>query len=124
MLNIIFERFAQIPQKYEEITEYLDSKILIDEDIIYNVKLVIYELAGNILKHSKSKANMVMQCDGDIIKIMLTGSKEFRFDNICLPSCDCENGRGIFLVKSVAQSLEYINGGREVCVCLKCKNTK
>ena len=122
MLNITFERFSQIPQKYSLIENFLYDKTVADEDTIYYVKLAVYELAGNILKHSKSKANLVLMCEGDIIRIYLSGSNSFELKKISLPPKTCECGRGIYLVKKISETMEYYNGGKDVCVCIKCKH--
>ena len=121
MLHLIFERLSQFSGNSLKIKEYLYSEGVMDEETVYCVRLSVNELAGNILKHSKTAANMVMECEGDLIKIFITGSRAFDVNRVCLSSSKCECGRGIYLVSEIVQSLEYLKGGKEVCVCIKRK---
>lgn len=121
MLNITFEKFCEFPEKTKKIEKYLIEKVNPDEESIYSIKLAVFELAGNIIKHSKTKARMLLTHKDDIIKILFKGSGPFELKQICLPSENCECGRGIFIIKNISESLEYYDEGRQVCVCIKCR---
>lgn len=121
MLNITFERFNDFADKSKKIEKYLQNNYNADEETAYTVKLAVFELAGNIIKHSKAKAHMLMHCEGNVIKIMFKGGNDFDINGICLPEQTSEYGRGIFIVKNICESLEYTDGGKQVCVCIKCR---
>lgn len=121
MLHLIFRNFSHLSRDARKIKDYLNSKGFIDEDDLYNVRLAIFELAGNVLKHSKRTALVQLKCEGDVIRIYIKGSNPFERGEITLPSVEEEYGRGIFIVRQICESLEYYDGGKEVCVCIKCK---
>lgn len=121
MLRLIFRDFSHLSSCARKIKDYLNSKGFIDEDDLYNVKLAVYELAGNVLKHSKRTAFVQLRCEGNIIRIYIKGSNPFELGEITLPSVEEEDGRGIFIVRQISESLEYYNGGKEVCVLIRCK---
>jgi hypothetical protein len=124
MLIITFDNFSQFDREKKRIEQYLSEMADIDEETAYAVKLAVIELAGNIIKHSGTRALMNMECEGDIIKILFKGGKCFNLKEICLPPSDFECGRGIYLVKEVCESLEYYDGGKEVCVSIRCRRKK
>jgi hypothetical protein len=124
MLIITFDNFSQFAEEKKRIERYLSETINADEETAYTVKLAVIELAGNIIKHSKTKALMNMDCEGDIIKILFKGGKCFDLKEVCLPPSDYEYGRGIYLVKKICQSVEYFDGGKEVRVKIKCTRKK
>lgn len=124
MLNLIFEKLSQFSDNSQKISDYLFDKGKNDIDTVFSVKLAIYELVGNVIKYSKSQAKVNLACDGDIIRILIRGSKEFELKTIELPPIECECGRGIYIIKQMSESLEYYNGGKDVCVCIKCKNNR
>lgn len=121
MLYLILKDYAHFSRNAAKIKEYLYSKGFIDEDDLYNVKLAIYELAGNVIKHSKKTAMVELMCEGDLIRIYIKGSNPFELPGIALPHEEEEDGRGIFIVRQICESLEYYDGGKEVCVSIKCK---
>lgn len=121
MLNITFERIDELDENSKKIERYLKENYQADEETAYSVKLAIFEIAGNIIKHSKAKAQMAMSCEGDIIKLKFEGGKVFKISEISLPRQTCECGRGLYIVKHMCESLEYVDGGKQVCVSIKCK---
>lgn len=121
MLYLIFKDFSHLSRSVARIKEYFFSKGFIDEDDLYNVKLAIYELAGNVLKHSNKTARAELKCEGDLIRIYIKGSNPFDLPRNDLPSLEEEYGRGIFIVRQICESLEYYDGGKEVCVSIKCR---
>ena len=119
MLKLIFNEFSQFSEYSSLIRDYLSDKGEKDEETYYNVRLAICELAGNIIRHSKSSATVMLRTDEKIIEISISGSRRFNYGKYCLPPCDKENGRGIYIVREISQELQYTDGGREVNVIIK-----
>lgn len=84
-------------------------------DTVFDVKLVVFELAGNVLQHSKQPAEVTVDVDHDSVYVSICGGNGFDCEKKCsLPDERGECGRGLFLVQSVSERLEYQQEGRNV----------
>ena len=119
MLKLIYKDYSEFSKFSSLIKNYLFDLGETDEETEYNVRLAICELAGNIIKHSKSIATVNLTADGQLIKINISGSLCFDYNIDGLPPVCSECGRGIFLVKEISEELFYYNGGRDVSVTIK-----
>lgn len=122
MLNLVFTKYADISLYSQQVLDYLSDNGIINEDIIFNIRLVISELAGNVIKHSKCVAKLCVLLQEHDIVISIDGGNCFNFSEQSeLPKEECECGRGIFIVKKISKSLEYLEGGKKaVCTLSKC----
>ena len=83
--------------------QYLQSSDVAEESI-FDSRLVLSELAGNVLKHSCGSARLRLDIVGGKIEV------EVRSDNFfcppekpCLPAADSESGRGLYLVDKICE---------------------
>jgi len=101
----------------------------IDEDAYGNVLIAVTEAVNNAIIHG-SKLNKdldvtidVLKTDSDVVfKISDTG-EGFDFNNLEDPTdpknIEKPNGRGIFLMKNLADSVEYLDKGNVVELSFK-----
>ncbi len=105
-----------------ELSEYLRVKGETDKEIFYDIKLAIFELAGNILQHSKSAAEVSVELDCDRVYINVVGGNCFDCKTVYnQPDIRADHGRGIFIVKSIAESLNYYQNGKTVLAVISRK---
>ena len=97
-----------------ELHSYLYSRGESDSDIFFDIKLAVFELAGNILQHSKSPAELRVEVDHDRVYINIFGGNCFDCGCFSKPDLVSDRGRGIFLVQSIAESLKYYQNGKNV----------
>ncbi len=75
------------------------------ETAVFNGRLAVTELVGNVLKHAKATATVKVETEDACIAVYVYSSKPFipplksRCSNV-----DSEHGRGLYLVDSVCQS--------------------
>lgn len=118
MLELLYRDISDFSRYSTKIGEYLSRKGVFDEETGFYVKLAITELAGNILKHSSCSAVVNLMTDRSDITINISGGNCFDYDiGGIMPECCCESGRGIVIVKNIAKSLVYKDGGKNaVCI--------
>lgn len=84
-------------------------------DTVFDVKLVVFELAGNVLQHSKQPAEVTVELDQNSVYVNICGGNSFDCEKKCaLPDERGECGRGLYLVQSISERLEYQQEGRNV----------
>lgn len=121
MLKIVYRNYSEFSKFSPMIKDYLFRKGQYDEETEYDVRLAICELAGNIIKHSRSAATVNLMMENSSVRIDISGSYPFEYDINGLPPPDSEEGRGIFIIKEISQELKYLNGGKDVRVLIRCK---
>ncbi len=99
-----------------------ESKVA--EESIFDSRLVLSELAGNVLRHTSGHARIFCGIvDG---KIEVEVRSDTRFcppENPCLPAADSENGRGLYLVNTIGESLAVTEeGGIRVIIRTRYEN--
>ncbi len=83
-------------------------QFLKDEDVceesIFDSRLVLSELAGNVLRHTESTARI--RCGIVDGKVQVEVSSATAFcppEKPCLPAAEAESGRGLYLVKEIGE---------------------
>ena len=69
---------------------------------IFDCKLVLYELLGNVLKHGNGKAELRCLVEGEFVELQISSKGTLALPKHS-PCADvyAEHGRGLFLVESV-----------------------
>jgi hypothetical protein len=83
-------------------------------DTVFDVKLVVFELAGNVLQHSRQPAEVTVDLDQTSVYVNIRGGNSFDCERNSLPDEYGERGRGLYLVRSISEKLEYQQDGRFV----------
>lgn len=113
----------------ESLVDDVCSKCNIHEDHYGNILIAVTEAVNNAIKHgnknvSSKKVNIqVHESENDIqIKVVDEGDG-FDFDNLPDPTSpeniEKESGRGIFLMKSLADDVAFENNGSQVILSFK-----
>ena len=103
--NVRFEikSLTTMQEALERLCEFL-----IQENIpsgnVFDSKLVVSELIGNVLKHSNGIASLEWGVDGEFIRLKINSTSPFTPPETSgLPHVYAEHGRGLFLVDSVCE---------------------
>jgi serine/threonine-protein kinase RsbW len=115
-----FESVAQV----EMLVDRVCNQIGVNEDFYGNVLIAVTEAVNNAIEHGNTKiaSTLVNVAVGDNPDEFCFNVKDqgrgFDFNNLPDPTAPenilKENGRGIFLMKNLADSVEYEDGGRSV----------
>lgn len=91
----------------------------VDDDRVFESKLVSCELISNVLRHGGVEANFCGRVSGDSIEIVVTSEKFGEINpRADLPDVFAESGRGLYIVRTLCRGEITVNGG-EVKVVLK-----
>ncbi len=107
-----------------EIKTYADFKTAVEKlcahlalreispDRVFDSKLVIHELIGNVLQHSNCAATFKAEIDGEFIGITVRGENAYQppKQGAC-PPCLAERGRGLYLVDSFSAERTFTQEG-------------
>ncbi|BDF58143.1 serine/threonine protein kinase [Christensenellaceae bacterium] len=123
----LLSSFSELSDTIESIIQGVQQETSLDDEQEYRIRLVLNELVMNIFKYSDADRVSVNAdyCD-TLLKIKLedNGSgfeskkiieRDVKNDDLLM----CESGRGVFLVKIMADSLQYSELGNAVAVTLK-----
>lgn len=112
--------------KVEELIDLVCSEALSDQDVYGNVLIAITEAVNNAIIHgnrhdaNKTIVLKVLTNDTEVTFSIKDQGTGFDFENLPDPTApenlEKENGRGIFLMKSLSDSVEFSEGGSEVSV--------
>lgn len=117
--------FANIPL-VESLVDRTCAKLELSEDLYGNVLIALTEAVNNAIEHGNRKDTSL-----DVILEVIDGSEEFGFvvkdmgrgfDFTNLPDPTApenilkENGRGIFLMKNLADTVVFEDNGRTVFI--------
>lgn len=114
MYKLLVRQLNELSRLSSGLKAYLCACGEYSPDTMYDVKLTVYELAGNVLTHSKSPAEVLIELDRNSIYVNIVGGKAFKVQKTARPDPKCECGRGVFLVEQIAQSLSFCQDGRNV----------
>ena len=110
---MVFEikNYATLKSAVEELCEFLALHEIADERI-FDSKLVVYELLGNVLKHSVGGAKLAMELLQEYVELKVLADKIFcpPEKGVCAEIFS-EHGRGIFLVDSVSAERTFTEDG-------------
>lgn len=101
----------------------------VDEDSYGNVLIAVTEAFNNAVVHgngndaTKKVYVKVGHTDDELCFTLQDEGSGFDFNNVADPTApeniEKENGRGIYLMRHLADLVEFENDGREVCVVFK-----
>ena len=123
----LLNSFAELNDTIESIIAGVEQETRLDDEQEYRIRLVLNELVMNIFKYSDADRISIYAnyCDMLLnIKLEDNGSgfeskkiieRDVKSDDLLM----CESGRGVFLVKIMADSLQYSEIGNTVAVTLK-----
>ena len=91
----------------------------IPQDKIFDCRLVVNELVGNVLRHSDGIAFVASSVEDGSVEIRIRSTKPFfpPLASVCSPT-EAESGRGLFLVDNVSVSRIVTEDG-EIKVLVK-----
>jgi len=112
MLKFTLSSLDGLPESYLQLATHL-GEYKISQEKMFDIRLTMYELCGNILKHSQTQCEIDVDFDGESLKFNLKSDKDFEPCEKMFDLC-AESGRGIFLVRQVAESLEYLDSGKNI----------
>jgi serine/threonine-protein kinase RsbW len=117
-----FESINKVETLIDEVCEKLEVK----EDYYGNVLIAVTEAVNNAIIHGnkmKSELNVdvhVGDKETDFCFKVKDGGEGFDFKNLPDPTApeniEKENGRGIYLMRSLAESVEFDDSGRSVSI--------
>jgi serine/threonine-protein kinase RsbW len=124
---IIAERFPSkleaIPGLIAGVLEKLRSQKLAEEDL-FNIKLSLEESLVNAVKYGNNNdpglfVDFSLEIKGDLVTIKIKDQGSgFDFANVLDPTreenLERTSGRGIFLIKSLMDKVEYSEGGSRI----------
>ncbi len=115
-----------------DIKDYADFKIAVDtfcsflsnhsvsEEKVFDSKLIVHELIGNVLQHSGGSAFLRVEIEDGSIHIAVRAEKVFQPpEKGARPSTNAERGRGIFLVDELSERRTFTKNG-EILVRIQC----
>ena len=112
--------------KVEELIDSVCSESLSDQDVYGNVLIAVTEAVNNAIIHgnkndkSKSIVVRVLSAEDAVTFSIKDEGRGFDFENLPDPTApenlEKENGRGIFLMKSLSDAVEFSDGGSQVSV--------
>ncbi len=78
----------------------------IPQERVFDSKLIVHELVGNVLQHSGCGALLRAELMGEFIQIAVRGEKAYTppKEGVCPPCC-AERGRGLYLIDSLAERI-------------------
>lgn len=106
------ENYATLRSAIEEFCNFL-STANVPKSSIFDSKLVLYELLGNVVKHSDGEASLQGGVENGFVEVKIFSSSPFQMPkhNPCA-DVQAEHGRGLFLVDSVCyERVETADGG-------------
>ena len=112
--------------KVEELIDSVCSESLSDQDVYGNVLIAVTEAVNNAIIHgnkndkSKSIVVRVLSAEDAVTFSIKDEGRGFDFENLpdstAPENLEKENGRGIFLMKSLSDAVEFSDGGSQVSV--------
>lgn len=112
--------------KVESLIDTTCAKLSIKEDYYGNVLIAVTEAVNNAIEHGNNQdANLKVNVsvgdkETDFCFSVQDEGKGFDFDNLPDPTApeniEKEHGRGIFLMRSLAEEVEFQDKGRNVTI--------
>lgn len=95
------ENYNALRASVEEFCEQLTLQ-KVPQGSIFDCKLVLYELLGNVLKHGNGRAELRCAVEAEFVELQISSKGTLSLPRHT-PCADvyAENGRGLFLVESV-----------------------
>lgn len=118
MFTFKVDDLKRMNENLREFADFLRSENVCDEDV-FSCRLVSCELISNVIIHGGEAAEFYGEIDGGNVYITVCASSLDRAAlNPVLPDVLSENGRGMYIVKSICLDMEKFNGGLKVKIKL------
>lgn len=124
-LNSQFDQIAKI----EKLIESVCSDYKINQDCYGNILVALTEAVNNAIQHGNKfdktkKINILFEPQKQLLKFEITDEGEgFDFENVPDPTApeniEKPNGRGVFLMRHLADDVKYLDNGRKVELTFK-----
>lgn len=76
----------------------------VQEERVFDCKLIACELVGNVLKYTKGEAGLQVQIDGEFVTLKAVSERFFELpEKIVCSDITAESGRGLFLVYTLCE---------------------
>jgi anti-sigma regulatory factor (Ser/Thr protein kinase) len=110
---------ADLHAAVDELNKLL-SQANLSEEKIFDCRLIVYELVGNVFKHTKDDSGLKVVLEGEFIQIKVYSVTPFQLPDVITCSDElCEHGRGLFLVQRLCEEILAEQDG----ICVKVKRT-
>ena len=119
--------FTSVPEnvnKVEAFVEVLKTNLQLSEEMEANILVSLSEAVNNAIVHGNKnnpakKVSIKMEKDGNLLSFVVADEGEgfdpgVIIDPTAPENLDKPSGRGIFLMRSLADKVEFIDGGRKV----------
>ncbi|MBX7140076.1 MAG: ATP-binding protein [Chitinophagales bacterium] len=119
--------FTSVPEnvnKVEAFVEVLKTDLQLSEEMEANILVSLSEAVNNAIVHGNKnnpakKVSIKMEKDGNLLSFVVADEGEgfdpgVIIDPTAPENLDKPSGRGIFLMRSLADKVEFIDGGRKV----------
>ena len=118
MLRFEVKTVVELQNATQAFCQHLEENS-VPKDKVYDCRLVVNELVGNVLRHSDGWATFQSNVEKDRVEIFIRSTAQFfpPAKSQCSP-VTAESGRGLFLVDSVSVSRTVTPEG-EIKVTLK-----
>ena len=84
----------------------------VSEEGVFDSRLVVSELAGNVLRHAGEKAVVTGRVKEDRVEVFVASSRPFYpAAPASLPTPSDEHGRGLYLVSAVSEECFFTEEG-------------
>ena len=105
------ENYGTLKSAVEDLCDFLALNKVADEHI-FDSKLVVYELLGNVLKHSGGGAKLAMELLQEYIELTIFAERIFfPPDKGQCAELYSEHGRGLFLVDTISSERTFTQDG-------------
>ena len=111
-MTFVLKSLEELRAQFQNVREFLDENE-IGEENVYDVRLTIFELCGNILRHSKCPCKVTLDLSDAVISIRIQSDVAFRIHEAC-GTTFAERGRGVFLIRNLVRSLQYGEDGKNI----------
>ena len=115
---------------YLALREVVESvcRFLLENNIpaerVFDTRLVVSELVGNVLRHAKTTATLGVEMDGEFLELHVCSNVPFVPPTVSKKAdVLAESGRGLFLVDSVSEERSSTKDGG-IRVRIKISNEK
>ena len=126
-MNAIRIEVPALTENIRIIESFIDNareKFHLDDDIYGNIMIAVTEAVNNAIKHGSSSdssknVNLSLLVDGSTLKFRIEdGGRGFDYMHLPDPTApenlEKPGGRGIFLMKHLADDVEFLDGGSVV----------
>jgi serine/threonine-protein kinase RsbW len=120
-------QIPSLPENIRIVESFIDNvkeRFNIDDDIYGNIMVAITESVNNAIRHGnkedkKKNVTLLAQCEENTLRFRVEDEGAgFEYDNLQDPTSpeniDKIGGRGIFLMKHLADEVNFHKDGREV----------